>query len=439
MNGKSFQNAVKKDGIVYVPLKPFIKKLGDKVLFESATDIIEVIPGNSPVSQSSVQEIVKENNAAENNSSLESFNLSASAPVVPYLKVSQTENINPSLAQFLVRRGNAIYYITRLNLWQTKFIVQIYSLLPRMQSEIRDNSSSNSMNSFSSVMLDMINSEIQIINNWKENLNQITPPVGFQDSYAALRVYIRDSTTLFSSLFGSLANMLQSSSSHISKIALLKKYLPAIMQIQSDLNTYQADLQSDFRNLPQSNSVQNVNPQVLLYLNQLQTWEDQYFLAGQTKFTQFSNSSLQNLNFKNPNSAAQFNQLMESLENFYSQSSQAFSQINPPAQFQNSQSALQIMANEYGKNEVIFSQLQTMVSSAAQSKNEIPPPSSNLSAQQKLQLLQTILLQQQEQMSEATYQTLSIMRNFNEISIQMQIDGGKYLSTLKSDLKNYNP
>ncbi len=430
LNGKSFARSLMIHGKAYVLLKSFVKKTKYKMILNSSTGIIMILPGSSPLTEKNTEIAAKIFGGFNPGSQWGSFSLGSSGifgmrlpKQVPYLKIHQSKDVNLTAGKFLFERANALYYITILSNWgmigEARMSQFLTDSSENFQSVISFQNSQSFEQNPKSLIKDQVTSELQLMGEWRNRFAKIVPPSDFLDSY---QFSLKELNALISLESQILPQRLLNSGNLRFKKKLKKigSQADSSGEMFSSLTgrlilndeEYHEAFQSDVGKLPKVKGVHGISPEVRVYFQQLQNWERRYLFAWD-----FSTEIFQNIGnsgvLSNP---ARNVKELNHIASFYSKAQSAFSLISPPPQFRKSNQVLQRLVAQFGS---LASDLQVLQQLALNSK---------ISSR-------GISKDSQEDFSSYLVQLNQIEFTMAVHSNEMEKEAALYLSVLKKDIK----
>jgi hypothetical protein len=268
LNGKPFQGEFfQKNGEIFVPLKSFVEASGNKLVYNKETQMIDIVPGNSPLSQSIAQSLEKDMLIGSSTPSgslpppagSSSPQGASQSPISNPLSASginlpnQLEALKEKYAQKLSESADVLQYFASLQAWgnhaqdnNNQFGLELLEI-ERMPDQ------REAFIQFAN-LLDKMSAAVS---QEQQSFNTIVPPPQFQNSHAILRQVV-EAESQFIPLAQQASHLLRAAStanpnqilSIANRMRVLLKQLHALEASESQYEiNYLRALQVDLENL----------------------------------------------------------------------------------------------------------------------------------------------------------------------------------------------
>ncbi len=204
LNGRLFHSTIVKNGIVFVPLKLFIEKTGNRLLYNKITQIINIVPAKSPVTNLTVKQMIQttffastaplpspSQNANQKNHASVIIPQTAPAPSL----AQGIEHLKEKYGSGLDKSANALQYFAELEGWgnqdqesETQFSFRVQQINQMMSSE--------SKSEFESQLASLFQQYANQTTNIQQSFYKIVPPPQFENSNSVLQQGVEEFSQL---------------------------------------------------------------------------------------------------------------------------------------------------------------------------------------------------------------------------------------------------
>lgn len=405
LNGKPLAGIVTgAGGTVYVPFRELVKETGNKAIVNSQTGIIDVVQGNSQLTQSLAESLSK-TEFPVSGVSYGTMTLGF-PPQAAYLSQGpETSSLDQNFVAYAETRGNAIYYFARLADWGASLTagamemeMSVASDLQALQSSVKQGDEDR-LRAVVRQQAQSIREMSQSLAGMMGTIDEVVPPPAFAASYAALKQAVGDGVQFASTSSELISSAYQNPASgeKIQDNPEFQQLKALAAKVEQDKAAYGGALNSDLRGLPRVSAFPGVQPEVLGYFSRLEIWEDRLLFANNSYMSSFQNSPDPRAVSSGIDSEAAILQAAQ----------QTFMQIAPPPEFRNSHAALMKMIALYPGQVAELAKLKALMGPAR--------PSS----------LMDLLTRTDE-----------IIKETNTLQRESEKAAADYLAALKSDLSN---